>query len=32
MFFMKWQGFSLLELMVAIMVLAILLTVGIPSS
>lgn len=31
MFFMKWQGFSLLELMVAIMVLAILLTVGIPS-
>lgn len=31
MFCMRWQGFSLLELMVAIMVLAILLTVGIPS-
>ncbi|WP_409421066.1 prepilin-type N-terminal cleavage/methylation domain-containing protein [Pseudaeromonas sp. ZJS20] len=31
MFYMRWQGFSLLELMVAIMVLAILLTVGIPS-
>jgi len=31
MFYMRWRGFSLLELMVAIMVLAILLTVGIPS-
>lgn len=31
MFCMRWRGFSLLELMVAILVLAILLTIGIPS-